>query len=431
MNVLHISKSDFSGGASIASLRLHQCLNNYNLEINSEMRVIRKITNDKKIISKNNIFHKKIFPKYLTLINKIYRSSFKTKNPVIHSTALFKTGLGEELTKKKYFKKFDIFHLHWLGDSTISIKEIGLLKKPIVWTLHDQWPFCGAEHYTYPNIEKVNELIDRRYFSSYSSESRLGIDRGIDINRYTWLKKKKYWQNKFHIVCPSKWMSDCARKSSLFKNNPIYTIPNPIDTELWKPISRNESRTFLDISLSKKIILFGALNIHDQRKGAKLLFEALKILLQVIPNDLMKKIEIVVFGKDQYKNKFDIKLPIKFVGKIKDINKLSMIYSSADVFVNPSIQESFGQTASEAHSCGTPVVAFDSGGLKDIVTHLETGYLAIPFDARSLANGIKWVLENDIRNSRLGINSRRKAKENWDYSIISKVHTDLYKKVIR
>ena len=108
-----------------------------------------------------------------------------------------------------------------------------------------------------------------------------------------------------------------------------------------------------------------------------------------------------------------------------------MIYSSADVFVNPSIQESFGQTASEAHSCGTPVVAFDSGGLKDIVTHLETGYLAIPFDTRSLANGIKWVLENDIRNLRLGINSRRKAKENWDYSIISKMHTDLYKKVIR
>ena len=431
MDVLHICKSDYSGGASIASFRLHQSLN-YNslLKINSEMRVIKKITNDEKILSKKNIFHEKFFPKYLTLINKIYRSSFITKNPVIHSTALLKTGLGKELNNKGYYKKFDIFHLHWLGDTTISIEEIGNLKKPIVWTLHDQWPFCGAEHYVYPNILQTNKLIDKRYYSSYSKLSRLGIEKGIDINKLTWKRKKKFWQKKFHIVCPSKWMAECAYKSSLFKDFPIYTIPNPIDTDLWKPISKNESRKILNISLTKKIILFGAVNINDQRKGAKLLLEALKILLEIIPKELKNNIELVVFGKYK-KNRFDINLPIKFIGELKDTEKLNILYSSADVFINPSIQESFGQTASEAHACGTPVVAFNSGGLKDIINHSETGYLANPFDTKSLAYGIKWVLENEDRNFKLALNSRKKATSHWDYSIVSKMYFDLYNKVIQ
>tara|TARA_Y100000991_G_C21953461_1_gene340897 strand:+ start:314 stop:1612 length:1299 start_codon:yes stop_codon:yes gene_type:complete len=432
MNVLQICSSDKRGGAAIASLRLHQCLNyNSHLKINSEMRVIRKVTNDDKIISKNNIFHRIFFPKYLSLINKIYRSSFATTNPATYSTALIKTGLGRELNNQKYYNKFDIFHLHYLGDITMSIEEIGNLKKPIVWTLHDQWPFCGAEHYLDLNIMRKNQLIDKRYYSSYSKLSRLEIDYGIDINRLTWLRKKKYWKKNFHIVCPSKWMEECACKSSLFKNFPIHTIPNPISTDLWKPISKYESRKILNISLSKKIILFGAVNTNEERKGAKLLLKALKILIEIIPKEFNKHLELVVFGKYKKKNRFDINLPIKFIGELKDTNKLNMVYSSADVFVNPSIQESFGQTASEAHASGTPVVAFNTGGLKDIIKHLETGYLANPFDPKSLAHGIKWVLENEDRNFKLGLNSRKRAIRNWDYSIVSKKYSELYNNVIK
>ena len=216
MNVLHIGLSDLSGGASRASYRIHQSLkNNKNLLINSKMRVIKKISEDQDVFSKNNSFHNYFYPKLITVLNQFYRYGFNTINPVLHSTARIKTGLGKELNN---IKNVDLFHLHWLGDATISIEEIGSLNKPIIWTLHDQWPFCGAEHYIFQNKKFLPSLIDKRYYSNYSKESRLDIESGRDLNRLTWLRKQKNWINKMSIICPSNWMAECALKSSLFKN---------------------------------------------------------------------------------------------------------------------------------------------------------------------------------------------------------------------
>lgn len=433
MNILHICKSDLRGGASRASFRINQSLNNNKeLNINSKMRVINKISEDKNIISKKNIFHNHLYPKLISLTNKIYRLGYKTNNKVVHSTSILKTGLGRELSNFKLYKDIDIFHLHWLGDITLSIEEIGLLNKPVVWTLHDQWPFLGAEHYVRHNHKIDSNLIDQRYSLGYYPNTRFKDEIGFDINRKTWLRKRKAWSNKFHIVCPSLWMENCAKQSIIFKNNPIYTIPNPIDSKKWKPIEMNAARKKLGIPINKKIILFGALKaINDERKGANLLFDALKKLNLEINNSLRKKILIFVFGDDIKNNKLDLGFPLKFTGHINNDRILNLIYSAANVFVNPSIQESFGQTATEANCCGTPVVAFNSTGLIDIVDHLETGYLAEPFKTDSLANGIKWILENDNRNNILGINARKKAKNTWDSTIVSEMYADLYKNIIK
>tara|TARA_B100001093_G_C26824533_1_gene1013401 strand:- start:1153 stop:2466 length:1314 start_codon:yes stop_codon:yes gene_type:complete len=429
MNVLHIGKSDLLGGASKASYRIHQSIkNNANLSIKSKMRVIKKISLDEDIISKNNPFHNNYYPKFITLINKIYRYGLRTENPVIHSTAILNTGLAKELNHNKLSKDIDIFHLHWLGDITMSIEEIGSLAKPIVWTLHDQWPFCGAEHYVY--LDKKNNLIDKRYYDNYSKDSRLGFEYGKDINRITWLRKEKNWKKNIYIVCPSKWMTKCAKKSSLFRNNPIFTIPNPLDTKSWAPIDQLKAKNYLNISSSKKIILFGAINIiNDARKGAKLLFDALRIFRKISTQDLQKKIILLAFGQDLKDIKLDTDFPIRFTGHISDNKKLNIIYSAADVFVNPSLQESFGQTGSEAHSCATPVLAFKNSGLADIVDHLKTGYLAEPFNTFSLAEGIRWILEDEKRNKNLGANARLKALKNWDYAIVSKMYSNLYEKI--
>ena len=429
MNVLHIGKSDLLGGASKASYRIHQSLKkNPDLLIKSRMRVIKKVSLNNDIISKNNPFHNYYYPLFITLINKLYRSGLKTDNPVVHSTAILNTGLARELNNKNFSREIDIFHLHWLGDITMSIEEIGSLVKPIVWTLHDQWPFCGAEHYFY--LEKNYKLLDKRYFSNYSKASRLGFDYGKDINRLTWLRKKKNWSKKMHIVCPSKWMTECAKKSSLFRNYPIYTIPNPLDTSLWTPIDPIKAKKSLDIKSSKKIVLFGAINIiNDVRKGASLLFDALRIFRKISNANLQKKVLLVAFGQDLKGLELDTDFPIKFTGHIKDNKQLNIIYSAADVFVNPSLQESFGQTASEAHACATPVVAFSNSGLVDIVDHLKTGYLAKPFNTLSLAEGIKWILEDEKRNKMLGDKARKKALKTWDYNIVSNMYANLYDQI--
>ena len=97
--------------------------------------------------------------------------------------------------------------------------------------------------------------------------------------------------------------------------------------------------------------------------------------------------------------------------------------------VVPSIQEAFGQTASEAHACATPVVAFRIGGLIDVVSHKETGFLANPYDPESLAYGIKWVIEDKERNNKLSSQARLKAQKLWDSRIIAKKYIDLYNSV--
>jgi len=433
MKVLHIAHSDLSGGAAKASFRIHQSLKkNPNFGINSKMRVIRKLSKEKDIHSKQNLFHNYIYPKLINYINKFYRYGFKTPNQVLHSTAIIKTGLGKELNNKNIYKNIDLLHLHWLGDSTLSIEEIGSLKKPIIWTLHDQWPFCGAEHYIYQNIENFSNNEDKRYFLNYSKKSRLTFESGRDINRLTWLRKKKNWDNNLYIICPSNWMADCAKKSSLFKNNPIFVIPNPLDTKEWLPVNKLIAKEKLKISPNKKIILFGAIDIlNDQRKGAHILFEALSILKKTLSKKLLKSIELVAFGRAEGQIKYDLGLPVKFLGHINNNKKLNLIYSAADVFVMPSILESFGQTVSESHACGTPVVGFRTSGLIDIIDHLETGYLALPFSARSLAQGMKWVLENDLKIKELSDNCRRKALSQWDYSIVSSKYYEIYNQIIK
>lgn len=430
MNVLHIGLSDLSGGASRASYRIHQSLkNNNNLLINSKMRVIKKISEDQDVFSKNNSFHNYFYPKLITVLNQFYRYGFNTINPVLHSTARIKTGLGKELNNTK---NVDLFHLHWLGDATISIEEIGSLNKPIIWTLHDQWPFCGAEHYIFQNKKFLPSLIDKRYYSNYSKESRLGIESGRDLNRLTWLRKQKNWINKMSIICPSNWMAECALKSSLFKNNPISIIPNCIDTNEWVSHDKQKSKEYLNIASNKRVILFGAIDIiKDKRKGAELLFEALNFLRKTLSNELIENIELVAFGQNNFKEKVDLSFPVKFIGHINNDKFLNIIYSAADVFVNPSIQESFGQTASESLACATPVVAFRTSGLIDIVDHLKTGYLAEPFNTKSLANGIKWILEDMERNKNLSRNCRQKALEKWDYSIVSSMYYEIYRKTLK
>ena len=427
-SVVHLSNNDINGGAARAAYRIHRCLedNKSDYLVNSSMKVIRKYSADRTVscINNNSFLWKRLQPR----IARFLKTKFQTKNMSAHNIAYPSTGLLKEINNKS---SNTITHLHWLGDSTISIEEVGRLKGPIFWTLHDQWPFCGAEHYTHPpKVENGIQIDDFRYRQNYSLESRIFGEKGFDINRWTWERKKKAWTKPMNIVATSRWLFDCVKKSSLMKNWPIHLIPYPIDTEIWKPIDKIDAKNILGVDIKKKIILFGAVGgTKDSRKGSHLLKEALNILNNSFFDDFENEMQIFVFGESNNK-KFINNLPVNFLGPLSDDISLRVVYSAADVMVVPSIQEAFGQTASEAHSCATPVVAFNIGGLIDIVSHQKTGYLAKPYDPESLAYGINWTIRNEERNRKLSSESRLKAMKYWDSRIVAKKYIDAYQSVL-
>ena len=140
---------------------------------------------------------------------------------------------------------------------------------------------------------------------------------------------------------------------------------------------------------------------------------------------------MLVFGNDKIsQNSLDFGIPVHFMGNLSDDLSLRLVYSSADVMVVPSRFESFGQTASEALACATPVVAFNTSGLKDIVIHKSTGYLAEPFSVNDLSNGIVWTLQNNT-NNKLGIRGREFVENNFSTKIVLEKYISIYNSVIK
>jgi glycosyltransferase involved in cell wall biosynthesis len=207
---------------------------------------------------------------------------------------------------------------------------------------------------------------------------------------------------------------------------PIEVIPYPIDTNFWKPLKKNLARELLDLPKDVPLVLFGAVGGgHDPRKGFDLLLDSLKLLNE---DQRAKNLEVVVFGQREPKVLPEINFPIHYKGYLHDDISLRALYSAADVMIVPSRLEAFGQTATEAQACGTPVVAFNIGGLKDIILHLKTGYLAKAFDTQDLANGIIWTFEQ-CKNNIINTQSRNEAVRRFNYEIVSKQYKKIYEKL--
>jgi len=431
INVRHLSASTSEGGAARGAMRIHDALLQFGFRggIQSSFQAMRGTTTSQRCIlgPPHNQFS--FWPAFRKNLMRLKRYRWRTNSSIFHSIAWPDTGLGRQLNNNYSKSHFNILNLHWLGDDTISIEEIGRLKCPVIWTLHDQWPFCGAEHYVSDTIQLSSDSMSNlmhRYSLSYRQSSCPKDERKNDLNRKTWLRKFHAWKCKMLLVCPSQWMLDCVSSSSLFAEWPKSVIPVPIDHEEWKPCGQLLSRDALELPRDKSLILFGALDLLDPRKGADLLIKALKILSNKSP-ELADSAELVVFGGANEKNPINVGFKVHYLGRLFDNVSLRMAYSACDVMVVPSRQEAFGQTASEASACGLPVVAFAATGLLDVVQDFKTGRLANPFDPLSLAQSIEWVLEDNNRRSLLSESARQRAVSLWCYSRVSELYSDVYK----
>lgn len=417
MRVISVSFSDIKGGAARAAYRIHKALLGANLD--ARMKVWSKASDDFTVDGPTSKLGRSL-PAVRPVIGQLIQANFKTSNSVRHSSAWLPSGWLNSLNNSSA----DILHLHWLGCETLTIREIGLLKKPVVWTFHDMWAFCGAEHYT-------DDGVDARWRTGYTSKNRPDDESGFDLNDWTWKRKQRLWKHPFHIVCPSHWLANCVRKSALMQDRPVYVIPNPLNLECFRPIQKHLARQILNLPQNRQLILFGAIGGgQDSRKGSDLLFQALSLLQSQVWQDENsskdQETELIIFGESCPSKPPQIGLPIRYMGTLHDDVSLALLYSAADVFVLPSRQDNLPNTVCEAIACGLPVVAFKVGGTPDLVEHQFNGYLAEPYDPEHLARGIEWVLNQQENRNCLSQAARKKAETLLDPTTVVKKYLEVY-----
>ncbi len=412
IKVLHLCTHDIKGGAATAAYRLHAALNT--TEASSQMLVAKKDSFDPQVFT----------PRSRTMRLKVdfaYRGDrwplkfYRHRTTYDWNIGWFPNGIVSEIERYPS----DIIHLHWTALGFIPIGALRRLRRPIVWTQYDMAGFTGGCHYS---------GVCKRYEGACGACPMLGSQQEFDLSRQTWRSKARAWADlPLTIVTSSRWLTDCAKASSLFRNQRIERIPSGVDINRYKPQDKVAARNLFGLPQDKKLILFVAMRaLTDQRKGIQYLIPALKQLAARWQGEA----ELVILGAVKSKDAPDFGLPAHYMGYLHDEVSMTLLYSAADVFVAPSVQDNLPNTVGEALACGTPCIAFDIGGLPDMLNHQQNGYLVRPFEVDDLAAGIHWVLEDNERRAALAAQARQTAEERFDISKIAAQYVALYDDIL-
>jgi len=410
IRVTHLVGSPQDTGAGRGAYRLHCSLEELGVASHFVMRGGQAPT--KSVTSLHGQPWRRVALALGGLIDSLPLRFYSKRRPGFFSTAIAGIPIGSLLTGRDA----DIVHLHWMGDGFLSVGQVAAMRRPLVWTMRDMWPFTGGCHYT---------VGCERYFDGCGQCPILGSEHTADLSRFNAWRKMGFRKERIRLVAISSWLAECAARSAVFRDWPITVIPNSVDTRLYRPIDKYIARRVLGLQEDAVIVAFGAVSVGDVRKGAAYLADAMRKLQGT-------KVQYLVFGKGGSHLRAlvgDLEGRIHFLGSLQDDISLMLAYAAADTFVAPSTQEAFGKTIIEAMACGRPVVAFDATGPKDIIAHGSDGYLAKLFDAEDLVQGILWVVD-PVRNTSLGNAARDKACLHYDDVIIAKRYLTLYEDIL-
>lgn len=408
MKILHLTSQD-TGGAGRAAIRLHESLLENNID--SSILTQDSFDNKPKIKSITQSKIDRFFLIFRIALQYFPLLFYPKRKKDIFSGYVFYS--NKKLIQKIKEINPDIIHLHWINSGFISHKDLLKFNKPIIWSLHDANPYTGGCHYT----EKCQKF-HRHCFACPKLETKAKYDLS-----YLTFRKKISIYSKINLTINglSKWIANESKQSFLFKNNHIVNLPNPINTNVFKPIDINIATNILNLTNqnNKITIGFGAINsTKDRRKGYKQLKEALEFL----PNK--EKYRLLVFGSNDGENIAGIET--RFLGHLHDDTTIMLFFNAINFFIMPSLSENLSNTIMESLACGTPVVAFDIGGNSDMIIHKFNGYLAT--DSKDMADGILWVTQNNLEN--LSKNSRNFIVKNFNYNKISKEYIKLYQSLL-
>ncbi len=412
MKILLLNTYDSKGGAAIASTRLWNGLHQAGIE--ATYLVQEKFASDPNIIGPENNF-KKGWGILRPHIDRFPLLFYPNREKTFWSVQWLSGDIIERINAINP----DVVHLHWICNGFVPIQALSKIKRPIVWTLHDSWAFTGGCHVP-QDCEK---------FKTHCQQCpQLNSDKKKDLSYRTFNKKQKYWQNlNLQLVAPSHWLANNIKSSTILGSFPVSIVHNGLDLSVFKPIHKSTAREILNLPTDKKLILFGALNpTSDPNKGFHLLQKALR----KVATQLSFNTELVIFGTSEPTDSPDLGMKAHYMGWLNDNISLSILYAACDVMVVPSLQEVFPTTAVESAACGTPVVAFDATGLKDIIAHKVSGYLANPYDADDLGNGILWVLSDKERHTQLGLNARNAAVAKFGIQHMAANYISVYQSLL-
>jgi len=433
MDILHLNTKEISGGAARAANRLNVGL--VRLNINSKMLVAQKESADsrtlefkprspkplnlpqrlKRYLKRHTDFLKKLVGQASNLSNPLQFEYYSATRPAGYE--LFSDGSSshkDELIEQ--IPLSDIYHLHWIVRFIDYQTFFSNAAKfyPIVWTLHDMNAFTGGCHYDHGC---------GKYKTGCGKCPQLGSSLQNDLSSFVWHNKQESFKNLdpkyLHIVTPSQWLGEQCKKSPLIKKFPLMVIPNGLDTDDLSPRDRVFSREVLGIPQDADTLLFVAESVDNRRKGFRLLIDALSGI------SATSKLYLLIIGK--LKTNTQIHFPNTQFGSINNDRLLSLIYSAADLYVIPSIQDNLPNTVIESMSCGTPIIGFKVGGISEMVQNGINGYLAPLKDVNVLREKITFAFRNKNELEKMSKNCRLIAENNYSIRIQAERYLELYK----
>jgi len=418
MKITIVNSSDIRGGAAIAAFRLFKAIRKILPE--TRMLVREKLTSTSGIKGLDSSLLQKCrikFNFWFELISFILRS--KGRNVWFDFSP---ANTGQNISRYSEIKNADIIHLHWVNGGFLSINNIRKLAKtgkPVVWSLHDMNPFTGGCHHAASCTNYMRECGNCIFL-------RFPFDKDLS-NRVYRKKLKLFRSGNFSFIAVSNWMAERARKSSLIGNSKIEVIPNSMDTDIFKPADKFSIREELGLPRNKFLILFGAANLLDKRKGFVYLIQALDKIKET-RSEISEKYGLITFGKSSIVENSPVQVyPQAY---LKDDYSIAKLYQAADVYISPTIEDNLPSTVMESLSCGTPVIVFNTGGIPDMVDHKINGYLAEFKNVNDLITGIYWI-ENHPEINQIRENCREKVMKNFSTEVIVTKHINFYRSLIK
>ncbi|CAM4103471.1 Glycosyltransferase involved in cell wall bisynthesis [Pedobacter westerhofensis] len=418
MKVIHLNTYEGNGGAGRACLRLSDALNASGAD--SSVMVYYQFKESAKAVA----FSKSPFQKARAVFN-ILSERYMSKGLVKALKTPFSIQwFGRSIAKHPALKEADLIHLHWINHGFLRPKDLAALEeldKPIVWTFHDSNAFTGGCHVRYSCENFHNQC---------GFCPLLKISGRNDISHQNWLRKRKGYQNLgFHIVAPSKWMANSIKFSSLMGARDVAVIPNTIETAVFKPYVKAEAKKLLKIAPEKFVLMSGFMpSKNDKHKGTSYLIDALNDLAGR-PGIDKENIELLIFGNKENAEMPEFPFKTTFLGTISNDIHLAKCYSASDAFITPSLEDNLPNTVMESLACATPVVAFKTGGIPDMVEHLVNGYLADYESAEDLATGMEWLYHEESA-AEIQKQARLTILKNFSEEVIAEKHMVLYQSLI-
>ena len=396
VKILHINTYQ-GGGSGIAAMRLHKALLKHGYD--SKFLFLDKGTITEttfQYIKKPYLWTLilRILKKLGLPLNTEQRNDYSIRNYKYKVEMFsFANTAYTHLHEHPLLKESDIIHLHWISDFIDFRSFFGNINKPVVWTLHDMNPFLGGFHYK-------------------EDEARYSKDLKALDEKQKAIKKSAIQHvnpDKLTIVTPSYWLCNLSRQSAALGRFPHYHIPNGLDTDIFKVTTgkRKENR--------KVNVLFVAESLHNYRKGFDLALDVLK------DKDIIDACSFMAVG---YVKKSSRIPHITYFGIVDTEQRMSELYNEADIFLLPSREDNLPNSMVESLCCGTPVVGFAIGGLKETITNGRNGYLSEELSSAGLKKALLTCLANLNKLNRELIAEEAHAKFSGDVQV--KAFAELY-----